>query len=372
VNTSDATPDAGALPADSIEAAALSFRALPSLAGTLEKPAKPTAPKVRAPGLKKVEPETPEPITEESDVEEPEADEAHPETETDETPESDTEETPEAEEPEAEPDETEEPEPTPPVRSRKVKNPDGTEEDVTEDEAYNGYLRQKDYTQKTQATAAEKKAAAEEARQAREKRGLYSAQLDQVIQAMDSVVPQEPNWVTLRATVTPEEFAQTWADYQTFTAKRNAVIAEQKKVIAETDADFKKQVGEFQQQEVAKILEVIPSWRDPKVAQTELEAISAYAQSLGYAKEEINNVIDSRVILGWRKAMQWDRLQAAKPGIETKLKGKPGIKTAPPGSPAGKPPVVSAESKARKALRSSGSIDDAASLFKHVIARGRK
>ncbi len=367
MNTPTAAPDAGALPADSLEAAAISFRALPSLAGTQEKPAKPTAAKTRVPGLKKVEPETPEPTTEEPEPEEPEADEAQPGTEDEETPESETEETPEAEEPEADPDETETEEATPPVRSRKIKHADGTEEDVTEDEAYNGYLRTKDYTQKTQAAAAEKKAAAEESRLAREKRGLYSAQLDQVIQAMDSIVPKEPDW----ATVTPEEFAQTWADYQTFTAKRNAVVAEQKRLIAETDADFKKQVGEFQKQEVDKILEVLPTWRDPKVAQTELEAISAYAQSLGYAKEEINNVIDSRVILGWRKAMQWDKLQAAKPGVETTLKGKPKIKTAPPGSPAGKPIPVSAEAKSRKALRSSGSLDDAASVFRHVVRRGR-
>lgn len=361
--------------ADSLDAAASAFRGILSRKGTPESSEKPPAEKVRVPGLKKpVGEETPELETEAEEPVVEEVEETQPETEETEAPESEVEEQPEVEDGEqenADQEETEEPETPPTVRSRKIKLPDGTEKEVTEDEAYNGYLRTEDYTRKTQAAAEVRKAADAEAKVAREQRALYSAQLEQVVKAMDSIVPKEPNWQQLRATVTPEEFAATWADYQQFSQRRNAVIAEQNRVAEETATDFKKQMGDYREQEVSKLLAVVPAWRDEKTAQTELASIAAYARSIGYTQEEIDNVVDSRVILSWRRSMQWDKLQAAKPAVQKTLAGKPKIKTAPPGSPSGKekPAPVSEENKARKALRSSGSLDDAANVFQHVLTR---
>ncbi len=364
--TPQATPTGASHAPDSLEAAVSAFRKLPSLRGTPEsREVKPEAEHVEEPieGT-----ETPEAAPEVEETPAAEGDEPQPETEETETPESTDEET----------EETEDEVPPATPRSRKLKLPDGTEEEVTEDEAYKGYLRQADYTRKTQLTAAEKKEAEAEKVQAREHRALYAAQLEQVKQAMDTIVPKEPEWNKLRAEVTPEEFAATWADWQAFSSKRNAVIAEQKRVAEETKKDFETQLGQYVAQESQKLIEVVPDWADEAKAKTELGIIKAYALSQGWTEEEIDSVVDSRQVLAWRKAMLWDKLQTGKPVIQGKVKPKSKLRPATPGSPASRtrPAPLSEEARDKAALAKSGALKDAASVFSHVLkgksAAGRK
>lgn len=358
--TPQATPTGAAHAPDSLEAAVEAFRKLPSRLGTQEpREVKPPTDVVEEPEegteTPEVTPETEEPETPETPEVDPDAEE----TETPESPEEGTEET-----------EDEVPPETP--RSRKIKLPDGTEEEVTEDEAYKGYLRTADYTRKTQIAAAEKKEAEAEKVKAREDRALYAAQLEQVKKAMDTIVPKEPDWNQLRATVTPEEFAATWADWQAFSQKRNAVIAEQNRVAGETKKDFEARLGQYVVQESQRLIEVIPDWADESKAKTELGTIKAYAMAQGWTEEEVDSIVDSRQVLAWRKAMLWDKLQTGKPVLQGKVKPKSKLKPATPGSPASrtKPAPVSDEARDKAALAKSGDLRSAASVFSHVLKRG--
>lgn len=283
----------------------------------------------------------------------------------------DTDEVPEDETPETtdeETDEVEAEEPKPTARARKLRMPDGTEQEVTEDEAYNGYLRTADYTRKSQANAELKKQADAEMAQAREVRTKHLAQLEQVKQAMDRMVPKEPDWSALRARVSPEEFSATFADWQQFSKNRAAVETEQKRIADEAKADFDKTFAEFRAQEIEKLLQAIPEWRDENKGKAEAADVAAYARSANFTDEEVSSVVDHRVLLLLRKAMLWDKLQGVKPKVTAKI-GKSKIKSAPAGSPAGKPQPASSEKRAKDALQKSGSVNDAADVFSTMLNR---
>lgn len=282
------------------------------------------------------------------------------ETEEVETPEGEVEETP----PEPEAEEIEEESDTPPVRSRKLRLPDGTEEEVSEDEAYLGYLRQKDYTRKTQQAAEAKKLAEAEAETFRKGRAEYAAHLEQVKQGMDSMVPKEPNWVDLRAKVPADEFAATWAEWQQFSEQRNLVIAEQKKVAEQTTADLKKTIAEETERQRQLTLEAIPAWKDQAVALKEGKELLAWMKEKGFDDERIGAINDHRLIVSLRNSMLWDRLQAKKPQAKAKA-GK--LKPAPAGSPAAARRPATEKQRDFARLRESGTTDDAARALVHFI-----
>lgn len=271
---------------------------------------------------------------------------------------------PEPETPEPEAEEVEEETETPPARSRKLRLPDGTEEEVSEDEAYLGYLRQKDYTRKTQQAAEAKKAAEAEAETLRKQRADYAAHLEQVKQAMDTMVPKEPNWADLRAKVPAEEFAATWAEWQQFSEQRKLVVAEQQKVADQTAADLKKAMLDETTRQRELTLEAIPEWRDQAVAVKEGKELLAWMSEKGFTKDQIAAINDHRLIVSLRNSMQWDKLQAKKPQAKAK-QGK--LKPAVPGSPASARKPASERQRDLARLKDTGKTDDAARAFLHFI-----
>ena len=289
-----------------------------------------------------------------------------PETETEEVETPEGEETPpeETTEPEPEAEETEEETDTPPVRSRKLRMPDGTEEEVSEDEAYLGFLRQKDYTRKTQQAAEARKAADAETESMRKQRAEYAAHLEQVRQAIDVMVPKEPNWADLRARASAEEFAATWAEWQQFSEQRKLVLVEQKRVADQTTADLKKAIAEETARQRDLTLEAIPEWKDQAVAVKEGKELLAWMKEKGFSDEQVGAINDHRLIVSLRNSMQWDKLQAKKPQAKAKASK---LKPVVPGSPAtrSKPATVRSRDFAR--LKETGKTDDAARALIHFI-----
>jgi len=367
--TPEATSPGGAHSApDSLEAAAASFQAklFSPPKGTKKTPGE-DSPKPKGkpePETEVVEDEEPETVeADEAVVEEPEVEE------TDETPAKETDD--ESESPDEETTEDLDEEPTPP-RSRKLKLPDGTEEEVTEDEAYAGYLRTKDYTRKTQAAAEARKKAEAVELAASEKAAQYADNLEKVKQAMDRLVPKEPVWAELRKTLTPEQFADTLADWQAFKKNRDEVEAEQKKVAEEQAAVFNTNYEKYRKAEVEALLAAVPEWVDQDLGKREAGEMAKYAMSIGFSQEEVDHAVDHRVLLMLRKAMLWDKANTVGAGkVKPKVKPASGkIKSAGPGGKVTPPKPKSSEAQAKESLRKEGSIDAAASVFSHMLRRG--
>ena len=356
---------------DSLEAAAASFQA---------KLFSPPKGKKKTPGedspKSKVTPpaedeqsedEVPE-VTEESE----EDDEVVEETETEETDETvEQEETTEESESTDEETDEDEDEVTETPRSRKLKLPDGTEEEVTEDEAYAGFLRTKDYTRKTQAAAEARKKAEAEAQATSEIRAQYADHLEKVKQAMDRLVPKEPVWAELRKTLTPEQFADTLADWQAFKKNRDEVETEQKKVADEQTKEFTKNFEAWRKSEVEALLSAVPEWVDQDLGKREAGDMAKYAISIGFSQEEVDHAVDHRILLMLRKAMLFDKANTVGAGkVKPKLKPKGKIGTAGPGGRVTPPKPKSSEASAKESLRKDGSLEAAANVFSHMLRRG--
>lgn len=239
-----------------------------------------------------------------------------------------------------------------------VAGPDGKELKVTLEELRGGYLRQSDYTRKTQAAAELRKAAEAEAQSAREAREQYAAELGQVRKALEALMPPEPDWDTLRKE-DPSEYAIKRLEWNDRKEAIAALRAKEHEVAQLQEADRAKQMQSKAAEEHQKLLESVPDWKDQTKAKADLEAMVAHAKSYGFTDAELSQVYDHRTVLLLRDAMRYRDLMAKKPDAERKVQK---VKAATPGGL--KTPEKNADYKrALEQLGKTGRKDDAVLAF---------
>ena len=278
-------------------------------------------------------------VEEQADQEADEADIVDAEFE--EAPEEDT---AEAEEVEEDPtDEAEEEEP-----EEQMFEVDG--ESLSAEELKLGYLRQSDYTKKTQAVAEQRKA--------------YEAQSAQTEATMNALLSaagadlsrfQNVNWEKA-AIDSPEQYKQAKAAYEQAQSTFNYIKeqADQYQTQQQQQADAANKEAATESLTVLKTN--IPKWSNDLYYK-----IRDYAQTLGVNSDEFNQVSDHRLITALYKAMQFD--QAKK--VTAKKKIKPSASKTLSGSKADSTKAVESESarKTRERLRKTGTVDDAAAAL---------
>lgn len=240
--------------------------------------------------------------------------------------------------------EVEEPEPS----RHKVKVA-GEEVEVTLDELINGYSRQADYQRKTQALAEERKAVQAEI----ERIAQLTAQLD--------TTEKEPDWSKMAEELDPWEFNRQRTGWET----RQKAKAEAARQAQELQS---KRMAEIAQTEAAKLREKAPEWADPQKFTADFQAMTEIAtRDYGFSPDEVSRVLDHRVMLLLKDAVEMRRLRQSKPEAEKRLAKAP--KVVKPGSPTSNADKAQADRDAlRSRLRKSGKVDDAVAL---LMARGR-
>lgn len=241
---------------------------------------------------------------------------------------------------------------------------DGQEHEVTLDEALKGYSRQADYTRKTQELANQRKAQEAEFQATRGERAKYAELLPQLEQALRDATGPEPNWALVQQQQ-PEEFPRLWAEWQQRQQEIHAVAEERERAQRAVAQDHAEARQRHLQEQHSRLLEMLPEWKDPEKAKAEKAAIVAYAEgTAGIPREELAQITDARAILVLRKAMLYDKAQAAKPALVKRIEK---VKTATPGpTPQAKKPV-SDLTKARQRLAKTGRIEDAAEGFATML-----
>lgn len=251
----------------------------------------------------------------------------------------------EAEEPEAEDIEIDEPEEADeeveaveaveeqPVETYRVRIGDD-EVDLTLEELRLGYMRQGDYTRKTQQVAEGRKQAEAELEALTAQRESYANQLAQLETALNQSEPTQEYWDALQAE-DPIEYVK---QREALRDRRDAlaqVQSEQQRVQQEQYQQLQIQTQERLKQEAEKLLDVIPEWRDADVATKQKNAVYTYAQRhLGYSEQELSQIGDHRAVNALRKAYLYDELMKQKPAATKKTKAAP--KMAKAGQPTSK------------------------------------
>lgn len=287
----------------------------------------------------------------ESELEQPEAEEESEDQEADEAdivdaefeeaPEEDTAEAEEVEEDPTEEAEEEEPE-------ELMFEVDG--ESLTAEELKLGYLRQSDYTKKTQAVAEQRKALESQTAEAEATMNALMSAAGADLSRFENV-----NWEQA-AIDSPDQYKQAKAAYEQAQSTYKYIKAQ-----ADQFQTQQQQQAEAAQKEAAKesltVLKTnIPNWNNELYYR-----IGEYAQGLGVSSEEFNQVSDHRLITALWKAMQFDQAKQ----VTAKKKVKPSPTKTLSGSKADSTKAVQSESarKTRERLRKTGSVDDAAAAL---------
>ena len=238
---------------------------------------------------------------------------------------------------------------------------DGEDHEVSLDELISGYSRHSSFTKKSQALAEERKGFEQEIADTREVRA-------QALKILEDAKAAQ--------TQTPAKDAEYWrnlkdSDPMEFMLQRDALREEQMEAqmrnqqietlqaqeAAENKANLEKYVSG--QRETLK--ELIPEWKDKKVADAEKKLIMEYGIKTGFSQSEMDQAYDARAVATMRKAALYDQTQVRRKGL--KPVARTGMKG---GSKSGDPREIG-NTKASKRLKKSGSIDDAANVFYNMI-----
>jgi hypothetical protein len=220
-------------------------------------------------------------------------------------------------------------------------------QEVSLDELKLGYLRQSDYTRKTQA-AAEQRKAAESQQQA------YESSLQSLLAAAGADLSrfEGVNWEVLAAQ-DPEQYRQAKAVYEQSQSTYNLIRGQAEQHMQQMQAQSQAALKERASESLGILKSTIPNWSNDLYYE-----IGDYAQKeLGVSADEYNNIADHRSITAMWKAMQYDRAKK----VTTEKKAKASPQKTLSGSKADANKVNSGETyrKARDNLRKTGSMDAA-------------
>ena len=237
-----------------------------------------------------------------------------------------------------------------------VVNIDGTE--WTIDDLRGGVLRQSDYTKKTQDLAEQRRKLDTANQEILEQRNRYEQGLAEITKRLQEATADDTDWQALKET-DPVAYAVKREEYR-----------EKQEVLQRAQAEQMQIAQSKMQQHLAieqeKLLQAIPEWQDPKVAQKEKTEVVTYAKRFGFSDQELQNASDHRAINVLRKAMLYDQLTGNK-AVKKKVTKAP--KMVKSGRPVTKTEVTQRrEQELLNKLNKSGNREDA---INYMLAKNR-
>jgi len=240
----------------------------------------------------------------------------------------------------------------------------GEEKDVTLDELVSGFQKGEDYTKKSQALAEQRKAVEAEAyavNEAMQMREQYARRLGQVQQLLQEDNGQFANLEELKEN-DPIQYAIKVAEQTENNKKLQLLQQEQNKLAHAQQHQVAQHQAKLVAHEASMLTEKVKEFSDPKKSEQLKGEIRNFGKSIGFTDDELAQVYDHRHVMVMQKAMEYDKLQKANPSVTKKLAKAP--KMAKKGN---KVANVDVYTKQKKRLKSSGSIDDATSVFTNFI-----
>jgi len=242
----------------------------------------------------------------------------------------------------------------------------GEDKEVTLDELIKSYQLGTDYTKKSQAVAEERKAVEAERHAVQEAKALrdqYAQQLGIIEQMLNQ--PQQAEDLDYLKETDPIGYAVKVAELSQKEKQLAQVRAQREMISQQQEYDRQQQMRQMIAAESEKLVSVLPEFADPSKGEVIRKDIRTYGKQMGFSDDELANVFDSRAVLTLYKAMQYDKLQSAKPGITKKVSEAP--KAIKPG--VSKPRDSNSEEirKLKSRAKSTGSVKDAANVFERFL-----
>lgn len=205
---------------------------------------------------------------------------------------------------------------TPPPQSDEIEIdlPDGTKAKVTRDELTKGYLRQSDYTRKTQQLA-------EQARQLEAASQKEAERLRETLQRIEQQFPQEqePDWAKL-AQEDPFGYVEKRAAYDA----RQKALSEAREQAQRVAYQQHQQAQQKHMEHVQSEMEAVRAHplfadvaSDDKQRGEREVALLKTAESLGFSQEDFSRVTDHRIYVMLEKARRYDEMIGKAKAVES-------------------------------------------------------
>ena len=243
----------------------------------------------------------------------------------------------------------------------------GEEKEVTLDELMQGYQLGADYTKKTQEVAEQRKAveaeqkAIEEAKQVRD---TYAQRLQAIEQFLTGNQDSPEDLAAMKEN-DPIGYAVKVAELTEKKEQLAQVRAEQHRIAQQQQAEEQQNLAKRVQEEAQKLSQVLPEFSDQAKGEQLRSEIRNYGKSVGFTDQELANVYDSRHVIMLHKAMMYDKLQKAKPGVTKKVAQAPKMVKAGTKVKTGNADI---RKKQMQKLKQTGKARDAAALFENFIS----
>ena len=241
-------------------------------------------------------------------------------------------------------------------------------EEITVEELKAANLRQRDYTRKTQELAEQRKTLEAQYSEIERERAQYAQMLPALQQRLEQK-EQEPDWDTLYDT-DPTMAAKAERQWRKQQEERQAQIAavqaEQQRVQALQQQKVQQMQEQYVTQQREMLPEVIPEWRDSKVAAQEATQIRDFLLGEGFTEQDIGGLTNATLVKLARKAMLYDRGETRVTAAKAKPK-KARAKTLKSGTKASQPRPKSDAQKAIQNAKQSGRVQDAAQAIKALL-----
>lgn len=243
-------------------------------------------------------------------------------------------------------------------------------QELSADELRKGYLRQSDYTKKTQSLSEQRKEMEGLTQQYNSQLQQIQAERQQYIQHLQALSENQDikkfdiDWERLRLE-DPLEYVTKRQEFQEAKEKAEEVKTKAKQAMARSAAEKEQQWAKVVEDEKSKLISALPEWGETDSQRQLATELRSYAQTQGYSEPEIDSLVDHRSFLVLRKAMLYDQMQNANPKAK-KLKGKPKVIRAGKGASRTQAQRDALKTK-RNQLKNSGHVRDAAKVFEDFI-----
>jgi hypothetical protein len=241
---------------------------------------------------------------------------------------------------------------------------DGKDVEVKLSELKNGYQRQADYTRKTMEVSETRKAAESQIQAAQAERQAYAVNLQKMQAQIEGALQQQQqiDWAQLLES-DPVEYLKQQHLLNQRQAAYQQNIGEQQKLAALFQADQQRMHSQTLQAQQDALLAKLPEWKDETKAKADKTALRDYLLKEGYEREAVDGISDARAVLLARKAMLYDsmmdkaRAAAKKVSTLPQKVERPGVGQV----------SLDKRSQAFQRLSKSGSVDDAAAVFRNFV-----
>lgn len=210
-----------------------------------------------------------------------------------------------------------------------------------------GFLRNDDYTRKTQEIAQHRQTIQQEAQRIQAHEQELVGVLDIAVAALRDTLPAQPDMALLDSD--PVAYSRQMAQHQAGVQRLQALAAQQQQVGQRQTAQQQEQTRQQQEQERRSLVEAQNTLRQKMPAlfteqgRTEfLTRVEKYGEKLGLGRGDIDMIQDPRAFPVLDMAMKYLDLQAKKPAAVDR------VKSAPPIRPAARPGAGTREGQVRR------------------------